>query len=161
MNLTKLAVYACFLIPMSSFAEYIARIPLIQEHGGPLPDNAITITDNPGGNGGGNGDGGSTPEDELILSTSGSGNSCAYNNSNYVIEERTLDGFIYKYMYEWKSTHFGVPVTRGNATNSVLNYNGKVYDLLWPETKSVVTGSGQSEVLKKYYKICESTHSGG
>lgn len=167
MNLNKIAICVSLCIPMSAFAQYMVSIPLTQDLKGHLPDNSITFTDNPGNNGGnggnGNGDngGGSTPEDDIILSTSGSGNSCAYNNSNYVLEERTINGYIYEYMYEWKSTHFSVPVTRGNASNSVLNYNGKTYDLSWPEIKSVITGSGESEILKKYYKICESKNSGG
>jgi hypothetical protein len=169
MNLTKIALCICLLMPMSSFAEYIARIPLIQEHGGHLPDNSITITDNPGSNGGsGNGNGGNnggedgeggqTPEvDNPILSTDSQGNSCAYNKNNYVMLERTLVSYVYQDMYEWKSTTFSVPVQRGNSSNSVLHYNGKTYDLSWPEIETQVTGPAESSVTKIYYKICEKT----
>lgn len=163
MNLTKIAVCACILIPMSSFAEYIARIPLIQEHGGPLPDNSITITLNPGnnsgnGSGGEDGEDGNTPEvDNPNLSTDSQGNSCAYNKNNYVLLERTLVSYVYQDMYEWKSTKFGVPVQRGNSSNSVLHYKGKIYDLSWPEIETQVTGPAESSVTKIYYKICQKT----
>ena len=167
MNLTKIALCFCLLMPMSSFAEYIARIPLIQGYGGHLPDNSITITDNPGSNGGsGNGgnndgedgEGGQTPEvDNPILSTDSQGNSCAYNKNNYVMLERTLVSYVYQDMYEWKSTTFSVPLQRGNSSNSVLYYNGKTYDLSWPEIETQVTGPAESSVTKIYYKICEKT----
>lgn len=71
--------------------------------------------------------------------------------------ERTLVSYVYQDMYEWKSTKFSVPTQRGNSSNSVLHYNGKTYDLSWPEIETQVTGPAESSVTKIYYKICEKT----
>ena len=166
MILNKIAASLCFFIPFSVLADYRVHIPLTEEFRGHLSNNSIVFTEsnngngnNGGGNGGNNGEGngnGETPSvDNPTLTTDSSGNSCAYNDNNYVAQERTINGFIYEYMYEWKSTHFSVPVTRGNATNSVLFYAGSYYDLEWPESKTVTIGSGASEKQIQYYKICK------
>lgn len=164
MILNKIATSLCLLIPLSSFAEYRVHLPLTEEFRGNLPDNSIVFVDtNHGGGNNGNENGGedggsSPPVDNPILTTDSSGNSCAYNDNNYVAEERTINGYLYEYMYEWKSTHFSVPIFRGNSSNSVLYYNGKSYDLSGSEQKVVNTGSDQTAKQVKYYKICEQTN---
>lgn len=166
MILNKIAASLCLLIPFSASAGYRVHVPLTEEFRGHLSNNSIIFTENnngSGNNGGSNGgnndsengNGGTPAVDNPALTTDSSGNACSYNDNNYVAEERTLNGYIYEYMYEWKSTHFSVPVSRGNSTNSVLLYAGSYYDLGWPESKTVTTGSGESEKQTKYYKICK------
>lgn len=155
-SLKMLSLSIIISLPILSYADYVAHVPLEFPNGGQLPAGSIVIGNNGNNNGGGNSDEpndpGASPTDTPTLTQDGNGNSCAYNRGyNYVLVTTTTIDFINYELYDYKSTQFGVPYTKLPDGERTLTYNGKHYDLSWPAVEKVVNGN----VTKDYYRICE------